>query len=83
MPLAFETKATAPDWADDVFDDKTVYVRTLLDCCNPSVLQGMWLEKSQVNWEMIGFQTGHMPFESQPQQLAEQIITSVKSFLTL
>lgn len=49
--LAFETKASAPAWADSGFDGKRVYVRTLLDCCNPSVLQDMWLEKTKVNCE--------------------------------
>lgn len=79
--LAFETKASAPAWADSAFDGRRVYVRTLLDCCNPSVLQDMWLEKSKVQWEVVDFETGHMPFESQPQQLAEQIIKSAKSFV--
>lgn len=81
--LAFETKATAPAWADHGFDGKRVYVRTLLDCCNPSFLQDMWLEKSKVQWEVVDFQTGHMPFESQPQQLAEQIIKSARGFVAL
>ncbi|KAG8168606.1 hypothetical protein KVR01_001355 [Diaporthe batatas] len=79
--LAFETKASAPAWADSGFDGKRVYVRTLLDCCNPSVLQDMWLEKTKVSWEVVDFRTGHMPFESQPQQLAAQIIKSVKGFV--
>lgn len=81
--LAFETKATAPAWADHGFDGKRVYVRTLLDCCNPSFLQDMWLEKSKVQWEVVDFQTGHMPFESQPQQLAEHIIKSARGFVAL
>ncbi|KAG6358951.1 hypothetical protein INS49_012471 [Diaporthe citri] len=81
--LAFETKATAPAWADHGFDGKRVYVRTLLGCCNPSVLQDMWLQKSRVHWDVVDFKTGHMPFESQPQRLAEQIIKSVRSFVAL
>lgn len=79
--LAFETKASVPAWADSGFDGKKVYVRTLLDCCNPSVLQDMWLEKTKVDWEVVDFQTGHMPFESKPQELAAQIIKSVKGFV--
>lgn len=81
--LAFETKASAPAWADSAFDGKRMYVRTQLDCCNPSVLQDMWLQKSNVQWNVVDFQTGHMPFESQPQQLAAQVIKSVKSFVAV
>lgn len=81
--LAFETKASAPAWADTAFDGKRVYVRTQLDCCNPSVLQDVWLQKSNVQWDVVDFQTGHMPFESQPQQLAAQIIKSAKNFVAV
>ncbi|EHA23670.1 catalytic protein, partial [Aspergillus niger ATCC 1015] len=59
---AFETTATAPAWAESAFDGRRAYVRTLDDCCNPSSLQDMWLEKSKVEWEVVDFKTGHMPF---------------------
>lgn len=79
---AFMTKATAPGWADAAYDGKRVYVHTLDDHCNPSWLQDLWLEKSKVKWDVVDFQTGHMPFVSQPEKLAEQIIKAVKSFST-
>jgi hypothetical protein len=81
--LAFETKASAPAWADHAFNSKRVYIRTQLDCCNPPVLQDMWLQKSNVQWDVVNFQTGHMPFESKPEQLAVQIIKSAKSFVAM
>lgn len=79
--LAFETKPTAPAWADRGFDKRRTYVRTLKDCCNPSSLQDMWLEKSKVEWDVIDFETGHMPFVSQPEALAKQLISSTKRFM--
>ncbi|KAJ3577511.1 hypothetical protein NPX13_g3051 [Xylaria arbuscula] len=72
--LAFATPATAPGWADKAFDGKRAYVRTLKDCCNPSWLQDTWLNKSNVQWEVIDSDTGHMPFVSQPEALAATIV---------
>ncbi|KAB8222324.1 Alpha/Beta hydrolase protein [Aspergillus novoparasiticus] len=78
---AFETPATAPAWAESAFDGRRAYVRTLNDCCNPSSLQDLWLEKSQVEWEVVDFKTGHMPFVSQPRALGEQIIKFIDGFM--
>ncbi|KAK7948008.1 uncharacterized protein PG986_008894 [Apiospora aurea] len=81
--LAFETKASAPAWADPGFDGRRVYVRTLDDRCNPASLQDAWLAKSKVQWEVVDFKTGHMPFVSQPEALAAQIVKSFKGFVAL
>lgn len=78
---AFETPATAPAWAESAFDGRRAYVRTLNDCCNPSVLQDMWLEKSKVKWDVVDFDSGHMPFVSQPEALAEQIVKFIGGFV--
>ncbi|KAK7736120.1 hypothetical protein SLS53_007147 [Cytospora paraplurivora] len=79
--LAFETKATAPAWADKAFDERRVYVRTLDDTCNPLFVQDAWLEKTKVRWDVVDFKTGHMPFVTQPALLAGQIVKFVKGFL--
>ncbi|KAI0846128.1 alpha/beta-hydrolase [Daldinia vernicosa] len=81
--MAFDIKATAPAWADKGFDGRRAYVRTMKDCCNPSWLQDLWLEKSKVKWEVVDFQTGHMPFVSQPKALAEQIVKFINEFIAL
>ncbi|KAI1635179.1 alpha/beta-hydrolase [Biscogniauxia mediterranea] len=78
--LAFDTKASAPAWADEGFDGRRAYVRTLNDCCNPLWLQDSWLEKSKVKWDVVDFKTGHMPFVSQPQALAAQIVKFINGF---
>ncbi|ROV88133.1 hypothetical protein VMCG_10423 [Cytospora schulzeri] len=80
--LAFETKASAPAWADKGFDGRRAYVRTVEDCCNPSFVQDMWLEKTKVKWDVVDFKTGHMPFESQPEALAGQIVKFTKGFMS-
>lgn len=76
---AFETKASAPAWADKGFDGRRAYVRTLDDACNPAFLQDIWLEKSEVRWEVIDMKTGHMPFVSQPKALAAHIVNFARS----
>ncbi|KAI9148860.1 putative hydrolase R7 [Paramyrothecium foliicola] len=79
---AFETKATAPAWADSAFDGRRAYVRTEDDHCNPAFLQDIWLEKSKVEWDVVTFKTGHFPFVSQPEALAAQVVSFTNSFLT-
>lgn len=81
--LAFETKSTAPAWADEGFNERRAYVRTLDDCCNPSSLQDLWLKKSKVKWNIIDFKTGHMPFVSQPEALAAKIVQLANEFMAL
>lgn len=78
---AFETKATAPAWADTAFDGRRAYVRTLDDCCNPTSVQDAWIEKTKVKWDVVNFKSGHMPFVSQPEALAAEIVKFTKSFM--
>lgn len=81
--LAFETKATAPAWADPGFDGKRVYVRTLDDCCNPLFVQDLWLDKTKVKWDVVELKAGHMPFFSQPEALASKIVEATRRFMVL
>ncbi|KAI1204850.1 alpha/beta-hydrolase [Annulohypoxylon truncatum] len=81
--MAFETKAGAPAWADAGFDGRRAYVRTIVDCCNPVGIQDSWIGKSKVKWDVVDFKTGHMPFISQPQTLATQIVKFVDSFTAI
>lgn len=81
--IAFETPATAPAWADKGFDGRRGYVRCLDDCCNPPFVQDMLIEKSKVKWDVVDFKTGHMPFESQPEALAGQIVKFTRGFMAL
>ncbi|KAF3021636.1 hypothetical protein E8E14_014132 [Neopestalotiopsis sp. 37M] len=80
---AFESKPSAPAWADAAFDGRRAYIRTLDDNCNPYFLQNIWLEKSKVQWDVVDFKSGHMPFESRPEALAEEIVKFVDKFGTL
>ncbi|KAK7978558.1 hypothetical protein PG988_006048 [Apiospora saccharicola] len=81
--LAFETPPSAPGWADAGFEGRRVYIHTLDDACNPASLQQAWLAKSKVEWEVVEFQSGHMPMVSRPKELAAQIVKSVGGFVAL
>ncbi|POS70991.1 hypothetical protein DHEL01_v210612 [Diaporthe helianthi] len=80
---AFQTRSTAPAWADAAFDGRRAYVRTLDDHCNPVFVQDLWLEKSKVQWDVVDLKTGHMPFVSQPAALAAEVIKFAKGFVAL
>ncbi|KAM0815687.1 putative Alpha/beta-hydrolase [Seiridium cardinale] len=81
--LAFQSPATAPAWADTAFDGRRAYVRTSDDCCNPPFLQDAWIQKTKVKWNVVNFKSGHMPFESRPDALSEQIVSFVDGFQAL
>ncbi|KAI0528427.1 Alpha/Beta hydrolase protein [Xylaria digitata] len=80
---AFETKAPAPAWQDKGFDGRRTYIRTTHDHCNPSFLQDSWIEKSGVDWNVVKFESGHMPFVSQPAALGAQIVKFVDEVVKL
>lgn len=80
---AFETKSTAPAWADHGFDGRRAYIRTLDDCCNPAFVQDLWRERTGVHWDVAEMTTGHMPFISQPRELAVEIVKFVERFMAL
>ncbi|KAI8944589.1 Alpha/Beta hydrolase protein [Xylaria longipes] len=80
---AFETRASAPAWQDRGFNGRRVYIRTVDDHCNPSVIQDAWIEKSGVNWNVVNFKTGHMPFISQPEAVAAQVVKLVDEVMKL
>ncbi|KAI1178723.1 Alpha/Beta hydrolase protein [Nemania sp. FL0916] len=79
--LAFDTPAGAPAWADQAFAGKRAYIRTLNDNCNPSWVQDKWLDKSKVEWLMIELPTGHMPFVSEPKDVAIAIMRFILTFI--
>ncbi|RWA03735.1 hypothetical protein EKO27_g11370 [Xylaria grammica] len=80
---AFETKASAPAWRDKGFDGRRTYIRTANDNCNPLPQQDAWIKKSGVKWNIVNFETGHMPFVSQPEALGAEIVKFVDEVMKL
>ncbi|KAI9733780.1 MAG: hypothetical protein M1818_007047 [Claussenomyces sp. TS43310] len=78
---AFETPAPAPAWAEDSFDGRRAYIRTLDDQCNPLFLQDAWLKKSGVEWDIVDLKTSHCPFISCPEVVAAKMIGFIEKWL--
>ncbi|KAI1436604.1 Alpha/Beta hydrolase protein [Xylaria sp. CBS 124048] len=77
---AFVTKPSTPAWRDEGFENRRVYIRTLHDKIQSKALQTKWIEKTGVKWEVLDFESGHMPFLSRPEALAEMVVKAVRKF---
>ncbi|KAI0101000.1 Alpha/beta hydrolase fold-1 [Nemania sp. FL0031] len=80
---AFETKPSAPAWKDRGFNGRRVYIRTLDDNCNPKSVQDDWIKKTEVEWQVIDLETGHMPWVKEPELFASHVVRSVEDFSKL
>ncbi|KAI0378152.1 Alpha/Beta hydrolase protein [Hypomontagnella monticulosa] len=74
------TPAPAPAWADSGFDGRRVYIRTLDDRSKSAALQKSWIERSKVGWDVVDFQSGQVPFISQPKAIAGRIVKLINGF---
>ncbi|KAF2450128.1 prolyl aminopeptidase-like protein [Karstenula rhodostoma CBS 690.94] len=77
---AFETPSGPQAWAEKAFEGRLGYVRTLEDKCNPLFIQDMWMGNSGVKWDTVSIESGHCPFISQPEKLAELSIPFFKTW---
>jgi len=76
----FLTPALAPCWADDGFEGRRCYIRCEKDQCIPVQAQDAWLTSCGVEWDVATFETGHMPFISQPEMTADRIEKWIQGF---
>ncbi|KFY45988.1 hypothetical protein V494_00668 [Pseudogymnoascus sp. VKM F-4513 (FW-928)] len=70
---AFESAAPAPAWAEPAFAGKIAFLKCSADVAVPPFLQDMFMEKSGVEWLVREVETGHSPWASRPEELAEII----------
>ncbi|KAI9667576.1 MAG: hypothetical protein M1821_000392 [Bathelium mastoideum] len=78
-PTSFETPSPPPAWAEQHFNGRRLYVRTINDQCNPIALQDIWIEKSKVEWQTIELHSGHCPFISKIPDLVSIMESFVKN----
>ena len=78
---AFETPAPAPAWAEEAFNGRRAYIKTLDDQCNPLFLQEAWIEKSGVQWETFDLKSSHCPFISRPQEVVDLAIGFIEKLI--
>ena len=78
---AFETPALAPAWAEEAFDGRRAYIRTLDDQCNPLFLQEAWIDKSGVKWDTTDLKSSHCPFISRPQEVVDSALQFIEKWV--
>lgn len=67
---SFMSPISPPAWAGSEYADRRVYIRCLQDAATPLALQNKRLKDTEVDWEIIDFDTSHSPFLSRPNELA-------------
>ena len=77
---ALETPAPAPAWAEQSFDGRRAYIRTLDDQCNPLSLQEAWIKKSNVEWDVVDLQASHCPFMGRPKDVFHSTIKFIEKW---
>jgi hypothetical protein len=69
-----------PAWPDSVYDGKRAYIQTALDNTIPFVAQDAMVTYSGVKWDVKKLNTGHSPFLSQPQAVADFVVDRLKAY---
>lgn len=67
---SFRSPSSTPAWAGAEYAGRRVYIRCLQDAAVPPALQNKWLKETEVQWEILDFDTSHSPFLSRPSELA-------------
>ncbi|KFY15305.1 hypothetical protein V492_02086, partial [Pseudogymnoascus sp. VKM F-4246] len=70
---AFDSTAPAPAWAEPAFAGRIAFLKCSADVALPPFLQDLFIEKSGVEWLVREVETGHSPWASRPEELAEII----------
>ncbi|KAL8747120.1 MAG: hypothetical protein Q9190_000943 [Brigantiaea leucoxantha] len=76
------TPCGAPAWSDLYYNGRRAFARLTLDNVIPVQGQDAMLQASGVRWDVQTFTTGHVPFLSQPRQLASWTNRQIIKFQT-
>ena len=78
--LAVESVTSAPAWAEDrVFDDRRLFIRSMLDQALPVFVQDMFVQRSGVQWTVKDVDAGHSAWASQTEKVAALILEFVSA----
>jgi hypothetical protein len=77
---ALSSPSGPPAWSDSVYDGKRAYIQAALDNGIPFVAQDAMVTYSGVKWDTIKLDTGHSPFLSQPEAVAEFVVDRLKAY---
>ncbi|MDI1486709.1 MAG: hypothetical protein OHK93_005969 [Ramalina farinacea] len=70
---AFESKVSAPAWAEDAYRGRLAYLRTTKDEAFPSHAQDHAMQSSGVGWAVSDLEAGHAPYASCPERVVEAV----------
>lgn len=70
----FDTPVSAPLWTDEGLDGRLLYLKTLQDATFPPEAQQMFIDGSDVCWDVVDGDGGHEVFLTQPKVAADAII---------
>ena len=70
---AFESKVSAPAWAEDAYKGRLAYLRTTKDEAFPSHAQDHAMQSSGVEWAVNDLEAGHAPYASCPERVVEAV----------
>ena len=74
------TPSFVPAWPDSVYNGRRAYLIALKDNAIPAIAQQMMVKHSGVEWDVKEMDTGHSPFMSHPQEVAEWIVQFSKKW---
>ena len=80
----FTSLPAAPAWADNErYTNRRVYIKTLRDTALDPVAQDGLREGTDVAWNLKTIDSGHCPFSTQPDNLAQMVVDSIEGFQKL
>ena len=78
---SFNSPASVPAWADNaIYNNRRVYLKTLLDHAIPPPGQAAFMASSGVAWNVQEFEASHCGFVSQPKEISAAIIAASTAF---
>lgn len=77
---AFESKNSAPAWAEDAYRGRLAYLRTTRDEAFPSHAQDHAMQSTGVEWTVRDLEAGHVPYASCPDGVVEAVGRVISGF---
>ncbi|KAK3075870.1 hypothetical protein LTR53_000444 [Teratosphaeriaceae sp. CCFEE 6253] len=79
QPLA--TPGPAPHWTDSALEGRRAYLKTTLDTLFPPEAQQMFIDNSQVAWNVVEVDGGHEAFITKPKLVADAVVRIVECWI--
>ena len=78
--LSFNTACGSVHYQEDAYNKRRVYLHTNQDQALPPFAQDLFVNGSEVSWDVVKLDTSHSPFLSEPEKLAGIVEKNILSF---